>query len=102
MTHLNLPGVPDYTERVTVYGADRIIELTFPSPYLRHQPTRLSVRRAGENRLFLYNEPGRLLRIRPTPTGPEPFNLEATFTWRIPNVDKPDRLWVDPGREPLE
>ena len=47
MTHLNLPGVPDYTERITVYGADRIIELTFPSPYLRHLPTRLTLRRAG-------------------------------------------------------
>jgi predicted dehydrogenase len=48
MTHVNLPGVPDYTERVTVYATDRIVELTFPSPYLRHLPTRLTVRRAGE------------------------------------------------------
>jgi predicted dehydrogenase len=48
MTHVNLPGVPDYTERVTVYASDRIVELTFPSPYLRHLPTRLTVRRAGE------------------------------------------------------
>jgi predicted dehydrogenase len=47
MTHLNLPGVPDYTERVTVYCADRIVELTFPSPYLRHFPTRLTVRKPG-------------------------------------------------------
>ncbi len=47
MTHLNLPGVPDYSERVTVYAADRILELTFPSPYLRHQPTRLTLRRPG-------------------------------------------------------
>ena len=47
MTHLNLPGVPDYTERVTVYCTDRIIELTFPSPYLRHLPTRLTVRTRG-------------------------------------------------------
>ena len=30
MTHLNLAGVPDYTERVTIYCTDRIIELTFP------------------------------------------------------------------------
>ncbi len=49
MTHLNLPGVPDYTERVTVYCRDRIIELTFPSPYLRHLPTRLTVRRGGDD-----------------------------------------------------
>jgi predicted dehydrogenase len=49
MRHLNLPTVPDYTERVTVYCTDRILELTFPSPYLRHLPTRLSVRRGGDN-----------------------------------------------------
>src|SRR5581483_4744056 len=47
MTHLNLPGVPDCTERVTVYCTDRIIELTFPSPYVRHLPTRLTVRQSG-------------------------------------------------------
>lgn len=47
MTHLNLPGVPDYTERITVYCTDRIIELTFPSPYLRHLPTRLTLRRGS-------------------------------------------------------
>jgi len=45
MTHVNLPGVPDYTERVAVFCTDRIIELTFPSPYLRHLPTRLAVRK---------------------------------------------------------
>jgi predicted dehydrogenase len=39
--HLNLPGVPDYRERITVYCRDRVLELTFPSPYLRHLPTRL-------------------------------------------------------------
>jgi predicted dehydrogenase len=43
--HLNLPGVPDYRERITVYCRDRVLELTFPSPYLRHLPTRLVERR---------------------------------------------------------
>jgi predicted dehydrogenase len=47
MTHLNLPGIPDYRERITVYGDDRIVELVFPSPYLRNMPTALTVRRAG-------------------------------------------------------
>jgi predicted dehydrogenase len=47
MTHLNLPGVPDYTERITVYCTDRIVELTFPSPYLRHFPTKLTLRQDG-------------------------------------------------------
>jgi len=50
MTHLNLPGVPDYRERVTIYCADCIVELTFPAPYLRHLPTRLTLRRAGGDR----------------------------------------------------
>ncbi|MDP9138516.1 MAG: Gfo/Idh/MocA family oxidoreductase [Pseudomonadota bacterium] len=51
MCHLNLTGVPDYSERITVYCADRIIELLFPSPYLRHLPTRLTVRRGSSGAL---------------------------------------------------
>jgi len=51
MTHLNLPGVPSYEERLTVYCVDRIVELTFPSPYLRHVPTRLNVRRGAGHAL---------------------------------------------------
>jgi predicted dehydrogenase len=47
MTHLNLPGVPDYTERISIYCTDRIVELTFPSPYLRHFPTKLTLRKDG-------------------------------------------------------
>jgi predicted dehydrogenase len=47
LAHLNLPGVADYRERVTVYCRDRILELTFPSPYLRHLPTRLVERRTA-------------------------------------------------------
>jgi predicted dehydrogenase len=46
LEHLNLPGVDDYRERLTAYCRDRILELTFPSPYLRHFPTRLVERRA--------------------------------------------------------
>jgi predicted dehydrogenase len=47
MTHLSLAGVPDYTERISIYCADRIVELTFPAPYLRHEPTRLTLKRGG-------------------------------------------------------
>jgi predicted dehydrogenase len=49
LEHLNLPGISDYRERVTVYCRDRIYELTFPSPYLRHFPTRLTVRKTGRS-----------------------------------------------------
>src|SRR5262249_36006803 len=47
LEHLNLTGVADYRERVTAYCRDRILELTFPSPYLRNHPTRLVERRSG-------------------------------------------------------
>ena len=50
LTHLNLPGVGDYTERVTVFCRDRILELTFPSPYLRFHPTQLVEKRSGRDR----------------------------------------------------
>ena len=49
-----------------------------------------------DGRLFLFNEPGRLLRIRPTPGAAEPFKLDATFAHKIPNVE-PARLWLDPA-----
>jgi hypothetical protein len=49
-----------------------------------------------DGRLFLFNEPGRLLRIRPTPGAVEPFKVESTFAHRIPNGE-PSRLWVDPA-----
>lgn len=50
-----------------------------------------------EGLLFLFNQPGRVLRIRPTPGEAEPFTLEATFTRRIPSVNRPKRIWLDPA-----
>lgn len=50
----------------------------------------------GRGRLFLFNEPGRLLRIRRTPDGAEPFKVEATFSHKIPNGE-PTRMWLDPA-----
>jgi len=41
LVHHNLPGVNHYSERMTLHCSDRVLELTFPSPYLRHEPTRL-------------------------------------------------------------
>jgi hypothetical protein len=51
----------------------------------------------AEGRLFLFNEVGRVLRIRRTPGVAEPFVLEATFVKNIPNVDSPTRVWLDPA-----
>ncbi|HEV8604926.1 MAG TPA: hypothetical protein VGQ99_06150 [Tepidisphaeraceae bacterium] len=52
--------------------------------------------RTPDGLLFLFNQPGRLLRIRPTPDAHQPFDLEATFSRKIPN-DPPTRIWLDPA-----
>lgn len=51
MTHLVVPAVADYSERIALYFEDRIIELGFPSPYLNHFPTRLAVRQSDGRHL---------------------------------------------------
>jgi len=43
MTHLFVHKVADYKERVTFYFNDCVYELIFPSPYLNHFPTKLTV-----------------------------------------------------------
>jgi hypothetical protein len=53
--------------------------------------------KTADGLLFLFNQPGRVLRIRPTPGEAEPFKLEATFTRRIPSVNRPKRIWLDPA-----
>ncbi len=53
--------------------------------------------RAPDGRLFLFNQPGRVIRLRRTPAAPDPFTVEATFTRNIPNVETPTRIWLDPA-----
>lgn len=53
--------------------------------------------RTPDGILFLFNQPGRVLRIRPTPDEAEPFTIEATFTRKIPSIEKPKRIWLDPA-----
>ena len=52
--------------------------------------------RAEDGKLYLFNEPGRVLRIGPTPDEAEPFALEATFTRLIPSTEV-RRIWLDPA-----
>jgi hypothetical protein len=47
--------------------------------------------------LFLFNQPGRVLRIRPTPGEAQPFVVERTFTRNIPSGEPPKRIWLDPA-----
>jgi len=52
---------------------------------------------AADGKLYLFNQPGRVLRIARTPKDAEPFKLEATFTHNIPSTSKPTRIWLDPA-----
>jgi hypothetical protein len=52
---------------------------------------------AGEDRLFLFNAPGRVLRLHRTPASTQPFELEATFTRNVPNSEYVRRIWLDPA-----
>jgi predicted dehydrogenase len=46
MVHLAVPRLADYRERITLYFDDASLDLEFPSPYLNHQPTRLTLRKS--------------------------------------------------------
>jgi predicted dehydrogenase len=46
MTHLTVPKLADYKERISVYFDDAMLELEFPSPWLNHHPTRLTVKKS--------------------------------------------------------
>jgi hypothetical protein len=50
-----------------------------------------------DGKLFLFNQPGRVLRLSRTPGAAQPFKLEATFTHNIPNTAHPTRIWLDPA-----
>ena len=51
----------------------------------------------SDGTLFLFNQLGRVVRIKRTPSAPEPFAVEAVFTHRIPTSDRIKRIWLDPA-----
>ncbi len=51
MTHLTVPGLADYRERISIYFDDALLELEFPSPYLNHHPTRLTIKTSSGHQL---------------------------------------------------
>lgn len=46
-----MPHLADYQERISLYFDDRVFELSFPSPYLNHQPTALLEKRSEGHHL---------------------------------------------------
>ena len=51
MMHLTVPALAKYRERITLYFDDASLELEFPSPWLNHQPARLTIKRGDGHRL---------------------------------------------------
>lgn len=72
-------------------------ETTWPLPASAQGTATPHLVAANDGRLFLFNEPGRVLRIKPTPGAAEPFAVEATFTHRVPNSTDIRRIWLDPA-----
>jgi hypothetical protein len=72
-------------------------KITWPLPAPAVGSLNPTLLQTPDGLLFLYNQPGRLLRFRPTPNEAEPFKLEANFTKDIPNSDAPVRIWLDPA-----
>ena len=62
LVHHHVPGVNDYAQRLTLHCSDRVLELTFPSPYLLHLPTRLVEIRSDGALGLRTHRPPRLLR----------------------------------------
>jgi hypothetical protein len=51
----------------------------------------------GAGHLFLFNNAGSILRIRPTPGAAQPFVIEAVFNKNIPPFQDIRRIWLDPA-----
>jgi hypothetical protein len=73
LSHLFVHKVADYKERVTIYFNDCVYELTFPSPYLNHFPTRLAV--SGSDAMCWHETAYRA-------SYEEPFVRELVGFWR--------------------
>ncbi len=52
MVHLTVPNLAEYSERITLYFDNASMELVFPSPYLNHQPTRLTIKKSDGHKLI--------------------------------------------------
>ena len=66
LSWISLPGLKHYEERLRFVGTDARVTLVFPSPYIRHAPTALSLERMDgeelvvEDHVVSYEEPFRV------------------------------------------
>jgi hypothetical protein len=67
----------------------------WPLPFSARGQLGGTLMRDKDGKLFLVNQPGRILRIKPTPDADQPFKLDATFTHRVPDSPLIKRIWLD-------
>jgi predicted dehydrogenase len=53
LTWVSVPGLKHYEERLKFVGTDARVTLTFPSPYIRHAPTPVSIERMDGEELVV-------------------------------------------------
>jgi predicted dehydrogenase len=89
LSHVAVPGLADYHERISIFFDDRRFELTFPSPYLNHFPTRLRA----------YTSAGERLTASDLREGyGEPFVRELVGFWEAAAEGKPVRNAAEHAR----
>lgn len=93
MTHLFVPKVADYRERISLYFDNAVLELTFPSPYLNHFPTRLTVARTDGNKWH---------RTEHRAGFEEPFVRELIGFWESVTMGAPIRNTIEAATRDLE
>ena len=93
MTHLFVPRVADYRERISLYFDDSVFELIFPSPYLNHFPTRLTEARSDGHKWHETNHRNSF---------EEPFVRELVGFWQSVVNGEPVRNTVEMAERDLE
>lgn len=70
---------------------------TWPLPSIATGVQPVKLIEAADGKLFLFNQPGRVLRFAKTADPASPLKLDATFAKNVPNTDSPTRIWLDPA-----
>ena len=92
MVHLKVPSLADYREHITFYFDDAVLELEFPSPWLNHQPTRLTIKKSV----------GHILASEDVRTGfEEAFIEELKGFWSAVVEGKPVRNTAEQARRDM-
>lgn len=92
LAHVAVPGLAEYSERVSLFFEERRYELTFPSPYLHHQQTRLVCYRSNQYDLQV---------IERSDGYKDAFKSELAGFWNAVRKNQPVRNTAEAAREDM-